>query len=273
MNKRQIKFRKMHGAGNDFILVDNRDAIFPHTDIEWIAAICNRRTGIGSDGLILIENSEIASFFMRFYNPDGREADMCGNGARCVARFAYDLGIALENTEFETRAGKVSAIITDQDVTIGMPDPKNIRRGLDIEALGQVWKINKINTGVPHAVIKVNDVNGIDLQGIGAAIRYHEAFMPDGTNVNFIQVLDAHTLKIRTYERGVEAETLACGTGAVASALTTALDEFACDPVTIISAGNVQMSVGFAKQSDSFRKVTLTGPAVHVFEGVVEYLY
>ena len=201
----QWSFWKMHGAGNDFILLDDRALAFPATDRAFIAQLCDRRRGIGSDGLLLIQPATGADFRMRFFNPDGGEADLCGNGARCVARLAHELGIAPAAMHMKSPAGIIRAEILSPLVRIHLPPPKDWRINLSVEWNGAAWPLHFVNTGVPHAVLPVADLAAVDIPQLGAFIRRHELFAPAGTNVNFIRVLDSHRLAIRTYERGVEA--------------------------------------------------------------------
>ncbi len=266
----QFEFFKMHGAGNDFILVDDRNQTFPCSEKNRLLRIADRKRGIGSDGIILIQPSAQADFTMRFFNPDGGEAEMCGNGARCVARLAYDLNIAAEHMTFDTAAGKLRADICGDNVRLYMTPPHGWRMNIDLDFDGRSITCHQVNTGVPHAVIESDAIDAIDLPAIGAAIRYHETFAPAGTNVNFIQKTGDNTLRIRTYERGVEAETLACGTGMVAAALIAARLKTVAAPVSLQTAGNDQLQVDFKMDADdTATDVTLTGPAVHVFKGTL----
>lgn len=265
-----IKFWKMHGAGNDFVLVDNRQKTFPGSDSEKIAAIAERRTGIGCEGIILIEDSGQADFKMRFFNPDGHEVEMCGNGARCAARLAFDLGIAGNEMTIETGAGVLSALVNTSGVTIGMSDPDGWRMDLTLEAGGFSLKCDQVNTGVPHVVAIVEEPCKLDLHVTGRAIRNHSLFMPAGTNVNFMNITDTHNISIRTYERGVEAETSACGTGATACAVIAAKRGLVFSPVNVHCAGGEILVIGFSSTHGDIADVTLTGPAVHVFKGVID---
>lgn len=260
----QWSFWKMHGAGNDFILLDDRALAFPATDRAFIAQLCDRRRGIGSDGLLLIQPATGADFRMRFFNPDGGEADLCGNGARCVARLAHELGIAPAAMHMKSPAGIIRAEILSPLVRIHLPPPKDWRINLSVEWNGAAWPLHFVNTGVPHAVLPVADLAAVDIPQLGAFIRRHELFAPAGTNVNFIRVLDSHRLAIRTYERGVEAETLACGTGITAAALIAARVGLASFPVQVQTASGDVLEVAESP-------LTLTGPAEHAFRGVVDY--
>lgn len=259
----KIPFTKMHGAGNDFILVDDRALMFPAGDKAFLARIGSRRTGIGCDGIILIQPSEAADLRMRFFNPDGNEQDMCGNGARCFARRAFDLGAAPEKMEIETRAGIVHAEVLEGQIRLILTDPSDWRMELDA---GMEWPVDFVNTGVPHAVVRVEELEHLNVPRFGSALRHHELFAPNGANANFVKVEADATLSIRTYERGVEAETLACGTGATAAALVAAKRGWVDLPVAVHCAGGYDLAID--SNADG---TTLSGGAATVFEGEVEY--
>ncbi len=267
----KISFYKMHGAANDFILVDDRAGNFPAADRSWLAAISHRRTGVGCEGVILIQPSPTADFRMRFFNPDGGEADMCGNGARCVARLARDLGIAPDAMGFETRAGRLTAEVLGDAVRLCMTEPRDWRMNLALDVEGRPWTAHHVNSGVPHAVLETRDLVDVDLTRLGPAIRHHTAFQPAGANVNFVQVADGNRVRVRTYERGVEGETLACGTGMVASALVLARLGRVTLPATVLPASGDALIVDAQPAGEGFAQVTLTGPAVHVFQGTLDY--
>lgn len=267
----KIAFYKMHGAGNDFILVDDRTVTFPTGDAPWIRRLCDRRTGVGSDGLMLIQPSRSADFRMRFFNPDGGEAEMCGNGARCIARLAHELGVAPARMTIETAAGPVQAEALGERVRLRMTDPRDWRLGRQLEVDGRRWTYDFVNTGVPHAVIRVEQLADLDVQRDGAAFRYHSDFAPAGTNADFIEITGPSRLNIRTYERGVESETLACGTGIVAAALVAARNGWASPPIRVVTRGGFDLSVEFHWCSDTAEDVILDGPAAHVFQGVLDY--
>ena len=253
-----IPFVKMHGAGNDFVMIDNRDGLFP-VDGEIVASIAVRPGGIGCEGVIFVERSSGADFRMRFFDPDGAEAEMCGNGARCVAAFARAIGAAgSDRMRFETVAGNVEAeILPEGAVKIKMPDPSPIKGDF-------------VNTGVPHAIVPVDDVAAADVRGEGRRIRFSEEFAPQGTNVDFVEYHAPHELKIRTYERGVEDETGACGTGSVAAAVVGVANYAMEFPVTVATAGGYTLVVDGERGGDEFVSVTLTGPVATVFRGEIE---
>jgi diaminopimelate epimerase len=208
---------------------------------------------------------------MRFYNPDGSEVEMCGNGARCVARLAGDIGAAPANMTIDTIAGILKAEIIEDNVKLGMTDPKDWRLNKTLAISGQSVEYGFVNSGVPHVVVEVEDLAACNVQELGSCIRYHEDFAPAGTNANFIYVTGAQSLSIRTYERGVEDETLACGTGIVASSLIAAKAGRVKQPVDVTVAGGDLLSVDFGLTEDGAENVTLLGPAVHVFQGALEY--
>lgn len=254
-----IRFVKMHGAGNDFVLVDDRDGVFPSGDPRLVAGIAARRTGIGCEGVILVQRSDCADFRMRFFNPDGTEADLCGNGARCVAAFARSIGAAgSDRMRFETAAGAVEAEIAGPGlVTIAMPRPHSFRGDFCI-------------AGVPHCIVPVADVDAADVEGEGRRIRFSGEFAPDGANVDFVSYEAPHSARMRTYERGVEAESGACGTGAVAAAVVGVLGHGMEFPVRVRTALGFELVVGGERDGASVSNVTLTGPVAFVYEGEID---
>ena len=255
----KVTFAKMHGAGNDFVMVDDRSGTFPADDPAFVARLANRPDGIGCEGVILVRKSSAADFAMRFFNPDGSEADLCGNGARCVAAFAFAIGAAPSaRMRFETRAGMVAAeVLEDGRVTIQLPDPKDLRE-------------NFVNSGVPHAIVPVEDLPATDVDGEGRRIRWSEAYAPAGTNVDFVRWTGPASLDIRTYERGVEAESFACGTGSVAAAVVGVAQYGLSFPVTVTTARGCTLVIDGAFDGSRFRGITLTGPVKTVFRGEID---
>jgi len=261
-NKYNLFYTKAVASGNDFIIVDNRNYIVEEKDLpEFISAVCRRKMSVGADGFILIENSDVVDFKWRFFNSDGSIGEMCGNGARCTARFAYETGIVGGNMEFETLAGVISAEIIKNRVKIRMTDPAKAMLDQNLETDDGQVVFNSINTGVPHVVTAVKDADKTDVVRLGGLIRRHTAFQPEGTNVNFISSRDPGTYSIRTYERGVEDETLACGTGSVAGALIMAIKSRAVSPVNIITRSNCCLTVYFKEKNGIFYDVFLEGDA------------
>ncbi len=266
-----ISFTKMNGAGNDFVVLDNRDLSYNLSKAQ-IAFLCDRHRGIGADGLLAAEPSQgDADFRFRYYNADGGEAEMCGNGARCFGRFTASLlPQEQDSVSFETIAGELTAKLIEKNVEVAMSDPIDLTPELRIKVEGLENPIHSVNTGVPHAVTFVPDLTEVDVVKLGAAIRYHEHFAPSGTNANFAQVLTPDHIAIRTYERGVEGETLACGTGMVACALFHHLITGAPSPIKVNVQGGETLEIGFEKSGDDFVQVTLNGPAEITFTGEIE---
>jgi diaminopimelate epimerase len=260
---------KMSGAGNDFVVVDNRAGIVPEPASTLAARICARRAAVGADGLLLLEKSDRKDFRMRYFNRDGSEAEMCGNGGRCIARFATLIGAAGNAMQFENLAGDFKASLVDEDrVRLDMTDPSAIRLGVAIDVRGRMVSVHSINTGVPHVVVPWDeDIDAAPVREQGPIIRHHSAFAPAGANVNFVHVIDSATIAVRTYERGVEDETLACGTGAVASAILMTRVGRVRPPVAVHVRSGTTLAVDFEATEDGARSVTLEGEAVVLFGG------
>lgn len=261
-------FTKMNGAGNDFVLADNRDGRWS-LDPGQVVRLCHRQRGIGADGLMLLmpARSGHADWAWEFFNSDGSRAEMCGNGARCFARFVQRLTGAADRVTFETAAGVITATFAGERVTVNLTAPHGLRLDEPLQAAGESLTVHSLNTGVPHAVVFVPDVEPVPVQPLGAALRFHPHFAPKGTNVNFVQELGPGRIRVRTYERGVEGETLACGTGVTASALIAARRRSFAGPVQVRVQGGDTLEVGFVRDGDAFRDVRLTGPADFVFDG------
>jgi diaminopimelate epimerase len=266
----QLGFTKMNGAGNDFVMIDNR-AGEVQLRRKQIVRLCDRHRGVGADGILLLEPAENgADFRMRYYNADGGEAEMCGNGARCFARFAKKVAGARDKISFQTPAGIIGARLHGEVVTLNMSEPADLRLNVRLEIDAEDALVHYINSGVPHVVVPVARVDVVDVTAQGAAIRRHKMFAPKGANVNFLEKRGPQRIAIRTFERGVENETLACGTGVVASALIFSVLEEVSGPIDILVRGGNELSVGFKRAGNQFRNVTLTGPAEFVFEGTIE---
>ncbi|RLA89868.1 MAG: diaminopimelate epimerase [Deltaproteobacteria bacterium] len=263
-----IPFWKMHGSGNDFVLIDHRRPVVAEAErCGFVRAVCARKIGVGADGLIFIEPSAKVDFGWRFFNADGSEAEMCGNGGRCAARFALLNGIAREKLAFETLAGLIHAEVKGRQVKLEMGAPQDLKLNLTIPLPGQTWTGHFINTGVPHMVFMVPDLEAVPVVEVGRAIRYHSLFQPTGTNVNFFERRGPQEIALRTYERGVEDETLACGTGAVAAALIAAYLEDLSSPVIVRPWSGETLKVFFDRQDHGFAAVSLEGEALVVYQG------
>lgn len=256
-----MKFSKYQGTGNDFVLIDNRDAIY-QLSTKDIAHLCHRRLGIGADGLMLLEHADGYDFRMVYYNADGNESTMCGNGGRCITAFAHKLGIITDRAHFVAIDGPHHATLdADGTVHLHMQDVPNItpEEGYTV-----------LNTGSPHHVQWVKDVQEVDVAGLGRSIRHHERYAPGGTNVNFAMVKDGQ-LSVRTYERGVEDETLSCGTGVTAAAIASTCTSTGTYILPVNTPGG-KLSVSFFKDTpSSARNVILSGPAILVFEGEIAW--
>jgi diaminopimelate epimerase len=263
-----IAFFKMSGSGNDFIIIDNRQAVVPESRLNrLIVGSCRRRMSVGADGLILIEPSDNADFKWRFFNADGSLPDMCGNGARCAARFAFINKIADRQMTFETLAGIIEASVIDETVKIRMTSPGELKTGITLDLEGETILVGSINTGVPHVVSVVDDIEAVDVVARGRLIRHHRDFAPQGTNANFVAVDKNGEILIRTFERGVEDETLACGTGNVAAALILAHDRGLASPVSLTTRSGGKLTVHFDKQTGAYRNVFLEGDARVIYRG------
>jgi len=266
----RIPFAKMHASGNDFIVIDNRNGRVTGDVPALVRKVCRRRFSVGADGLILIENSSVADFRWHYFNLDGGEVEMCGNGSRCAARFAYLKGICSRELKFETLAGIIKAEVGEGFVKVQLTRPMDFRPGLVVEVDGVKREASFINTGVPHVVYFVEDLEGADVLSVGSKTRYHDMFAPDGTNVNFVKMISNGALAIRTYERGVEGETLACGTGATAAALVAGAKGLAGSPVRLVTRGGNVLTVHYGWDEGGFKEVFLEGDAVLVFQGEME---
>jgi len=258
----KIEFYKMSGSGNDFIIVDNRDKIVDETDlVNFIVKVCRRKMSVGADGFILVENTEGADFKWRFFNSDGSVAEMCGNGARCVARFAYLTGIAGPEMSFETGAGIVEARVAGESVKIKMTDPSDLKTDYTLELKDRSISVSSINTGVPHVVMVTDTLDDVEVVKMGREVRFHDMFAPAGTNVNFICPIKDDTIGIRTYERGVEDETLACGTGSVAGALIMARKMKIDAPINVLTRSGVILKIYYKEKNGTYQDIYLEGDA------------
>ncbi len=265
----QINFTKMNGAGNDFVLIDNRERKIKLTP-EQAVRICDRHRGVGADGvMLLVPPTGKADWAWDFYNADGSEAEMCGNGARCFARYVERTAGVKGELTFETKAGIITAKIHGDRVTINLTSPKDLRLNETVPLSVGKTEIHSLNTGVPHAVLFVPDADKAMVSSVGPEVRRHAHFAPKGTNVNFVQLKGGNTIRVRTFERGVEGETLACGTGVSASAMISARLHGLKSPVKVHVQGGDVLEVGFQEKNGEFSNVTLCGPADFVFDGQI----
>ncbi|MCP4110549.1 MAG: diaminopimelate epimerase [Desulfobacteraceae bacterium] len=267
---KQLDFYKMSGCGNDFIIIDNREKIVNGSNLpKFITSICLRKMSVGADGLILVENSDTVDFKWQFFNSDGSRAEMCGNGARCAARFAYVNEIAGTDMAFETDVGIIYAAVAGDRVKIKMTDPENLETDYEIELEKGPVSVSSINTGVPHVVTELDNIDDADdaeIVSLGREIRFHKHFAPAGANVNFISHV-ANDILIRTYERGVEDETLACGTGAVASAIVTARRLKTISPINLATRSRGILTVHYNEKHGQFYDIFLEGDARIIYKG------
>ncbi|MEP0822037.1 MAG: diaminopimelate epimerase [Ignavibacterium sp.] len=269
----KLEFTKMSGAGNDFVVLDNRAESI--RDKPGLAKrLCDRHWGVGADGLLLVEKSSRgADYRMEYYNADGSYGGMCGNGGRCIAVYAVHRGIASPNHRFDALDHMYEAKVKGAEVVLKMKDPKDLRLNFVLRLAGGDISAHYVDTGAPHVVVEVpGELNDVDVVGLGRSIREHSNFKPGGTNVNFLKILGDKSLQIRTYERGVEAETLACGTGSIASAIIAGSLGKAKPPVGVMVRSGSTLKVDFDAEGDGkIRNVRLSGPAVTVFEGTIEF--
>ena len=264
-----IRFAKMHGAGNDFVVIDHRVPFLPDDPRALVAALCDRRRGVGADGVLLLERDAELDFAMRYYNADGQPADYCGNGARCLARFALDLGLgAGDQVRFRTAAGPQSAVrLADGRLAVAFGTVARAGEPITVEAAGRAFEGRLIVAGVPHFVVGVGPVEDVPLAEWAPALRHHPRFGAAGANVDFVARLEPGCVAMRTYERGVEAETLACGSGAIASAVWAAAAGER-PPIAVLTAGGDTLIVSLEEAADPrLWQVRLTGPVEAVFSG------
>jgi len=266
----EIPFAKMNGSGNDFILINNMSGAYEMVkERAFVTAVCTRKLSVGADGLICLEPSENCDFAWRFFNADGGEAEMCGNGARCAARFAVENNIAGPDLAFETLAGVVRAHVSGSQVRVRLTPPGELETGIRLVIEASEVVLHAINTGVPHVVLFVDDCENAQVETLGRAIRYHERFAPQGTNVNFVSQGAGFQLNIRTYERGVEGETFACGTGSVAAALVASTLKMVALPVSVHTRSGEQLRVDANPACSPFDQVFLEGGTRKVCEGTL----
>lgn len=262
----QWPFAKYVACGNDFILFDNREENFPASPT-LIRQLCHRHYGIGADGVLLLENSRQADYRMRIFNSDGSEAEMCGNGLRCFAKWLISLGFPLPPYRIELVKDVLIVSQIQEAICIEMGHLQHVEWNISLSFGDQLLLVHHLYVGVPHAILFVKDITSIDCVGLGMFIRHHPRWQPRGTNVTFVQQLTPQKIKIRTYERGVEGETLACGTGATAAALATAYHYSSNSPITVQTQSSEELTVDFSFHHQEFSQITLTGLAQQIFIG------
>jgi diaminopimelate epimerase len=265
----------MAAAGNDFILVDNRGGKLKRKigNFSRFAKIaCERKHSIGADGLLVLEGSKEADITMRIFNPDGSEVTMCGNGSRCLAYYAVKNKITKDRFSIETKAGILKAKANKKTVRIEMMRPKDFKSRFSIDVYDETFEVDFVHTGVPHVVYFVGDLNNFDVKRFGREIRYHKEFASEGTNANFVRVDNRHNISIRTYERGVEDETFACGTGAVASAIVASELHSVESPVKVKTYSGEVLTVHFRKKDKVYEEIFLEGEVKLVYSGRLDYV-
>ncbi|MGF7162144.1 diaminopimelate epimerase [Rhodoligotrophos appendicifer] len=267
-----LSFTKMHGCGNDFVMIDGRNGV-PVTDLEALAAaLCDRRRGLGADGMIVLQpSSGETDFSMLYINASGMPGEMCGNGARCAVRFAFDLGVAGRSMTFATAAGDVLGLVAPDHVTIEMPPPRDVQLDMDLDLGEERLLVHFALVGVPHAVVLVDQVAAYPVERLGPLLRHHPAFSA-GCNANFVTLAEGG-IAMRTYERGVEAETLACGTGAVACTAICHMLGLLPASATVHTRGNDLLEVHLERNDQGFSKATLSGPTETVAQGEIDVTF
>lgn len=264
-------FSKYSGCGNDFILIDDREEFFPINSPGLIVKLCHRQKGIGADGVILLQQSSTADFRMRILNADGSEAEMCGNGIRCLMKFIQEMDLSPSTCTIESKH-RTHRIALDKDlVFVEMGPPQDLKWDLEVPFSRGGAQAHFLNTGVPHAVEFVEDLQRMDLHERGSIVRHHPLFAPKGTNYNAAKLSADGSLSVRTFERGVEAETLACGTGATATALAAAWVYGLDSPIKVFTRSGEALTIGFNAKGGSFEEVWMGGPADKIYSGSVDF--
>ncbi len=266
-----INFSKYQGLGNDFIIIDDRFLNFPFQDRSLIQRVCHRQLGIGADGLILLGISDAADYKMRIFNCDGREAKMCGNGLRCLVAFIRDSGLCMHSFTIETKSFIHTCSFLGDEIAVDLGPPKIFPK-LDLLKLSdQTGTLYHFDTGVPHGVIFVSDLDQKNLMLLGEEIRNHSVFSPDGINVNFVKILSSSKICMRTFERGVESETMACGTGAAAAALAAYRIFGMKEPVQVFFVNNEALKFQIVECDSKISNISMIGPASPVFSGTINF--
>jgi diaminopimelate epimerase len=265
----------MSGAGNDFVVIENRSRQIRNGP-RAARILCDRRWGVGSDGLLLLEKSPKANYRMMYFNADGSYGGMCGNGGRCIARYAVLNRIAPRNHRFEALKHVYAASVKGSEVELTMKNPQDLDLEREIRLKGKKTMVSFVNTGSPHVIVPCSALGGqgklksIDVVGLGSEIRYHAMFKPSGVNANFVERMKGNSIHIRTYERGVEAETMACGTGSIASAIVASRLWKLKPPIVVVAESGRKLRVDFSDDGTQISNVHLSGPAVISFRGVFE---
>lgn len=274
----KVEFTKIEGAGNDFVLIDNRDSRYNFSYSDFAKIICDRHRGVGGDGLLIIEKSDVSDFKMRYLNADGSEGGMCGNGGRCIAKYML-VEAGKQVIKFEALNYIYSAELVNDKIRLQMKNPADFKMGLSIRFDNYEFKMDYVNTGAPHAALfledmphDLNNFEKIDVYKLGRSIRYHDLFSPEGTNVNFINTIGRGEVQIRTYERGVENETLSCGTGSIASAILAAIRYNLNPPIKVLARSNDTLIIDFKSNNNKITNVSIEGPVNQVFTGSLIYL-
>ncbi len=268
--KSTISFSKYTGCGNDFILIDNRDKVFPEYDTDLINQLCDRQYGVGADGVILLEKSSQADHCMRIFNSDGSEAEMCGNGIRCLGRYLHELQIPGTRFSVVVMDKIYSLVLHDNNqVSVTMLPPLKSEWNIELSVDEIHYSMDFLDTGVPHTTLNVTDIQNFDLEALGPKIRYHSHFNPQGTNFNLYQIdsKNPSKIRIRTYERGVERETMACGTGATACAIVVWKKYDHTSPINVNVSSGETIEFQIEAQDNEIQHIIMKGPAEFIFRG------
>jgi len=267
----KFSFSKYSGCGNDFVIIDDRKETFPIHEKNEIQKLCSRQRGVGADGLILLQQSLVADFRMRIFNANGSEAEMCGNGVRCLMKFIQEHAKPLLKCCLETGAGLLNVELAGDNVSVAMGKPKNVRWDIPIEIEGKSYNVHFLNTGVPHVVLFVDDKDfeSKEFEKIGQKFRHHPTFAPHGTNFNMAKITKSGYVINRTYERGVEGETFACGTGCAAVAIAAMKFEKEKIPIVVQTRSSEELEISLVGDFESLENVIMTGPANKIFTGEI----
>lgn len=266
----KIPFSKYSGCGNDFVLIDNREGNFPTENGQLIRNLCRRSLGIGADGIVLLENSSDADYRMRIFNPDGNEAEMCGNGLRCLGMYLKEIGIPGNSFHIEVTKKIYPIQIEGKQVEVSMAPPEIFQKDLSIRIDHRDYQMDYLDTGVPHVVLFDDHIEEIDVNELGSKIRHHPLFAPKGANVNFATLKQGAFIELRTFERGVEAETLACGTGSAAVAIAASAKWGATNPITVKTRSGECLEFNLKQGPKGISQILMKGPANQIYSGIVD---